>query len=1227
MALFCDWWGYDPKRDSIMNVEPGILVIYHGLKSHPAMAQSLLEFLCTMTREVGVGWPELEEFYREGVRKCLRDILDKRVIPSLDPILKFEHLDKDLGYLIKETFGIRDTIESPLNINPTIINEETLLTATSEKIENSYFSPPTPPKSLPDSPIPLAIISERLPVLENGDLTDESSTGALSQLEFSDGEDAQKENLEKSVTSVKKKIKRGKEWSDDKQLKSDKRVVSNVNSDVDSNDIEVLEVFKKGSGRKIKHDSFVNSFRDSSEIDRLKASLNRSKRLFDRHLSALDCEIKDILKSLKMAQDRNLIFLEKENFNYSAPSRNPKFRQFVLEQCDQIKRLLDLLITNKSKPLSESTLDGCGRCLAIILRPYLRFSLKYESFCRKNPPDQHECLERGEEDIYDEEYDDEIGGKLNKKRKIVTSKGLHVVREKEQNSHFEDTIFGNEIGALPMITLVQALTSCSILTNSNTPFSHSNSDNLQILHRLFAIINRSQIKRFGYWTLYALLVLFTKRFRDDLNSKSGAGQVSTPSLGKFLRVYSGFVKATVSRDAFITTLKSDLTTCAEMDPLRFKFIVATCAHVMPSNLYGSTFSSSNKRNDIDNDFNENFDESEEDISDINSDSDTDKDTDEKKGKKDRKGSMEMQMSDESTDEEGESQSEKMNNEFALFKDILSCIDGSSLEKLTVACLARDRPSEEKFLNSSFSSNFDDKSQNDNDFCDNHKFDPTYLDFLCSTPCSLFHIKETTLLNEYIDLRLISFFLSASDDICLAHLIRCSTISKRWEVYQSRALWDCLVLHFNSPDKAKINRSFVNFILTHRLLELPLERDSGVTRRLLQLFSFPSTYNESEAIEQERSTPPSLEIIKALLKRPITMPSTHRSGRSRDGYTSHFSNRPTLITILFKMWSGKEASREKLAEALATLLNRHTDPRARLKGNSPTAVSVPYYSSKRLNQQNNPYQMESSGFSPDSIKSGNMTRRSQNSNINGYLDSGGNKDLSFSPSLESLLSTLEALRITTNLTMPSSNPNFHTLVNKLTPINKDNSDKENVPYLFRHDLLKLALQEVKAVCPDSLKSRYKQLFTLISEPQEPPYTISHSHTNDNQRRKRKSLINQQIVGDNDSSNEESKNFTSSESSHSSTGDEEENQQNYASRDAQKRYKSFKSGERTKPPDPKNVVIGIKRTVPLINSIGNYNHIITSDSASKHANLESSKRRKRSINSVNKLISDSDTTDSE
>lgn len=101
LALFYDWLFFDSVKDNIMNVEPGILVMYHSIRNHPFVSATLLDFLCRVMKNF---FPKNEEKIRAGVYNSLRKILEKQVIPNLHPLFESSKLDRELKQLIRENF-------------------------------------------------------------------------------------------------------------------------------------------------------------------------------------------------------------------------------------------------------------------------------------------------------------------------------------------------------------------------------------------------------------------------------------------------------------------------------------------------------------------------------------------------------------------------------------------------------------------------------------------------------------------------------------------------------------------------------------------------------------------------------------------------------------------------------------------------------------------------------------------------------------------------------------------------------------------------------------------------------------------------------------------------------------------------------------------------------------------------------------------------------------------
>ncbi|XP_062544979.1 integrator complex subunit 3 homolog isoform X2 [Armigeres subalbatus] len=101
LSLFYDWLFFDPQKDNIMNIEPGILVMYHSIKNHPLVSCTLLDFLCRIMKHF---YPKGEDRVRAGIYNSLRIILEKQVIPNLFPLLESSKLDRELKLSLRENF-------------------------------------------------------------------------------------------------------------------------------------------------------------------------------------------------------------------------------------------------------------------------------------------------------------------------------------------------------------------------------------------------------------------------------------------------------------------------------------------------------------------------------------------------------------------------------------------------------------------------------------------------------------------------------------------------------------------------------------------------------------------------------------------------------------------------------------------------------------------------------------------------------------------------------------------------------------------------------------------------------------------------------------------------------------------------------------------------------------------------------------------------------------------
>ncbi|XP_034401517.1 integrator complex subunit 3 [Cyclopterus lumpus] len=129
LALFYDWLFFNPEKDSIMNIEPAILVMHHSMKPHPAITATLLDFMC---RIIPHFFPPLESQVRQGVFNSLTFIMEKRVLAHLAPLFDNPKLDRELRSMLRERFPEFCSSPSP----PTEVKMEE---ATSLEMDNNVL--------------------------------------------------------------------------------------------------------------------------------------------------------------------------------------------------------------------------------------------------------------------------------------------------------------------------------------------------------------------------------------------------------------------------------------------------------------------------------------------------------------------------------------------------------------------------------------------------------------------------------------------------------------------------------------------------------------------------------------------------------------------------------------------------------------------------------------------------------------------------------------------------------------------------------------------------------------------------------------------------------------------------------------------------------------------------------------------------------------------------------
>ena len=98
LALFYDWLFFEEREDSIMNVEPAILLMINSLPEYAGLTQTLMEFLILLVRHYD---EDRRDLVLRGVGKAFKAVLEKGVVRSLDVLCDSAAISPAL----RESFG------------------------------------------------------------------------------------------------------------------------------------------------------------------------------------------------------------------------------------------------------------------------------------------------------------------------------------------------------------------------------------------------------------------------------------------------------------------------------------------------------------------------------------------------------------------------------------------------------------------------------------------------------------------------------------------------------------------------------------------------------------------------------------------------------------------------------------------------------------------------------------------------------------------------------------------------------------------------------------------------------------------------------------------------------------------------------------------------------------------------------------------------------------------
>ncbi|KAJ1649732.1 hypothetical protein IWQ61_009272 [Dispira simplex] len=103
LALFYDWFFYDPNVDSIMNIEPAVLLMERSLDKYAFFTEILMEFLDFTVKEY---YSPMSSVLQAHVAMAMEDLLSKTVIKSLDTFTSCSELPPHTVEVIRRLFKV-----------------------------------------------------------------------------------------------------------------------------------------------------------------------------------------------------------------------------------------------------------------------------------------------------------------------------------------------------------------------------------------------------------------------------------------------------------------------------------------------------------------------------------------------------------------------------------------------------------------------------------------------------------------------------------------------------------------------------------------------------------------------------------------------------------------------------------------------------------------------------------------------------------------------------------------------------------------------------------------------------------------------------------------------------------------------------------------------------------------------------------------------------------------
>lgn len=169
LNLIYDWLFFNPKSDSIMNLEPAMLLMVHSLPRYVDITQWVLE--CLFGSMKATNWIIPSENLIENVQKSVKTIVSKGVVNSLSVLMECKELNQMIKETLKNYFPNELEPKKKLTVEIPKNNQKGGLTSPEQK--SPILSPfstnksPSSPKSekvTPNTPSPKTtenIVSEK----------------------------------------------------------------------------------------------------------------------------------------------------------------------------------------------------------------------------------------------------------------------------------------------------------------------------------------------------------------------------------------------------------------------------------------------------------------------------------------------------------------------------------------------------------------------------------------------------------------------------------------------------------------------------------------------------------------------------------------------------------------------------------------------------------------------------------------------------------------------------------------------------------------------------------------------------------------------------------------------------------------------------------------------------------------------------------------------------------